>query len=342
MRDGPRLKNSCSAGIISRVHVPGSHDHHTGNARAMSPDATVIEPPYGVIWNRWQSGRVVPFLGAGASFVGRPAGAAWDARTPAFLPSGVDLARLLADESEFPSSDDHDRTDLAKVSSYYMDIAGRTVLKERLRSVLNQPYPSGPLHQLLAEIASPQVIVVTNYDTLVEQAFRAVGKPYDLVIHPADRADIANSVLWWPHAASEPVAVEPNELDIDLTMTTVIYKMHGTVMPETDAWDNFVITEEDYVDFLTRMTTRTAIPALFYRWFRERSFLFLGYSLRDWNLRVVLRDLTKYLEPGRAPSWSIQLRPSELDCRLWAAKNVKIFDANLDDFIVRIRRKMNV
>ena len=55
------------------------------------------------------------------------------------------------------------------------------------------------------------------------------------MIHPADRADIANSVLWWPHAASEPVAVEPNALDIDLTMTTVLYKMHGTVMPETEA-----------------------------------------------------------------------------------------------------------
>ena len=55
----------------------------------------------------------------------------------------------------------------------------------------------------------------------------------------------------------------------------------------------------------------------------------------------MFRDLTKYLEAGRSPSWSIQLSPSELDCRLWAAKNVKIFDANLDDFVVRIRRKMN-
>src|SRR5688572_11229778 len=100
----------------------------------MAPDPTVIEPPYGVIWNRWQTGRVVPFLGAGASFVGRPPGAVWNANTLSFLPSGVDLARFLADESEFPSSDDHDRSDLAKVSSYYVDIAGRAMLKERLRT----------------------------------------------------------------------------------------------------------------------------------------------------------------------------------------------------------------
>src|SRR5438094_796038 len=112
----------------------------------------VIEPPYGVILNRWRRGKVVPFLGAGASFVGRP----------------------------------------------------------------------------------------------------------------ADVKDIANSVPWWQHGSPEPVATKPNELDIDLSKTSVIYKMHGTIVPETEKWDSFVITEEDYVEFLSRMTTNTAIPSLFY------------------------------------------------------------------------------
>jgi len=30
------------------------------------------EPPYGIIWNCWKAGKVIPFLGAGASFIGRP------------------------------------------------------------------------------------------------------------------------------------------------------------------------------------------------------------------------------------------------------------------------------
>jgi hypothetical protein len=60
------------------------------------------------------------------------------------------------------------------------------------------------LHKLLASVPAPQVIVVTNYDTLVEQAFDLIRKPHDLVIHPADRKDIANSILWWPHGESEP------------------------------------------------------------------------------------------------------------------------------------------
>ncbi len=307
------------------------------------------EPPYGVIWNRLKAGKVVPFLGAGASFVGRSPDARWDADKPAFLPSGIELAHFLADEAMFPSTIPSDRDDLAKVSSYYADISGRRTLRERLREVLNHDYQSGPLHEFLASLSPCLVIVVTNYDTLIEQAFRAAGKPYDLVIYPADPPkDKANTILWWQHGAPEPEFKAANELDIDLAGTNVIYKMHGTIVRETNEWDNFVITEEDYVEFLSRMTTNTAVPALFYEYFRERSFLFLGYSLRDWNLRVVLKNLSKYLSSSKRiadedeevlPSWAIQRNPSELERKLWEKRNVNIFDVALDEFINKLRER---
>ncbi|HEY2294118.1 MAG TPA: SIR2 family protein [Thermoanaerobaculia bacterium] len=260
-----------------------------------------MEPPYGVISSLLKKGRVVPFLGAGASMIGRPPGVAWNADEPAFLPSGLDLAHLLADEAEFPSSDEHDRGDLARVASYFANVAGRRILRDRLREVLLAgTYRHGELHDFLAsQVPGPRVIVVTNYDTLLEQAFQAAGRAYDLVVYPADRRDIANAVLWWEHGRAEPTAVSPNELDIDLDHTTVIFKMHGTVVTQSDEWDNFVITEEDYVEFLSRLTFNTAIPSIFYPYFRERSFLFLGYSLRDWNLRVLLKNLSKHLSAGR-------------------------------------------
>jgi hypothetical protein len=192
------------------------------------------------------------------------------------------------------------------------------------------------------------LIVSTNYDTFVEQAFLAAGKPYDLVIHPSERKDIANAVWWWPHGAPEPVVVPPNELHIDLEKTTVIYKMHGTIQHQTNKWDSFVITEEDYVDFVSRMTANAAVPSLFYEYFRERSFLFLGYSLRDWNLRVVLKNLDRYLVGNRRPvmdeeeeplpSWSIQYQPSELERRLWEKRNVNIFDMELNNFVSEMQQ----
>jgi SIR2-like domain len=309
-----------------------------------------MEPPYGVIGGLLKKRRVVPFLGAGASFVGRPPGVPWNADAPAFLPSGLDLAHLLADEAEFPSSDERDRDDLARVASYFASVAGRRILRDRLREVLLASSSRfGELHQFLSQVPGPLVIVVTNYDTLLEQAFQAAGRSYDLVVYPADRKDIANAVLWWAHGRSEPEAVKPNELDLDLDQTNVIFKMHGTVAPQSEEWDNFVITEEDYVEFLSRLTMNTAIPSIFYPYFRERSFLFLGYSLRDWNLRVLLKNLSKHLSTRRPiadddsevlPSWAIQLRPSRLEERLWQRNAVNIFDCPLDEFVVRMRQRM--
>ncbi|MEO8070396.1 MAG: SIR2 family protein [Acidobacteriota bacterium] len=303
-----------------------------------------IEPPFGDIWDGLRAGRVIPFLGAGASLVGRTDGQAWTSNDAQFPPNGRELAHFLAERSNFPSKDQIDLDDLAKVSSYSADISGRPLLRQRLRDVLNHQYQRGPLHTFLASIPAHLLVVVTNYDTMVEEAFRAAGKPFDLVVYPAEQTAVGNSLLWWAHGATEPVAVEAKELDLDLANTSVIYKMHGTVWPAGEQYDNFVITEEDYVEFLSRMTTNTssAVPAQFYQYSRNRSFLFLGYSLRDWNLRVVLRNLRRQFEGsdrGRddeVPSWAIQRQPSPLEQRLWGRRNIDIFDMDIDQFVEKL------
>ena len=231
-----------------------------------------FEPPFGDIWDGLKAGKVIPFLGAGASLAGRPNDEAWTDASK-YPPNGRELAHLLAERSNFPSNDDQDRDDLAKVSSYTADISGRPRLRERLREVLNRPYLRGSIHNFLAEIPTHLLAVVTNYDTLLEQAFLEAGKPFDLVVYPAERGSFGNSLLWWGHGKTEPEAVEAKELDLDLDNTSVIYKMHGTVGKDAK-WDNFVITEEDYVEFLSRMTTNTssAVPAQFYQVLAQSEF----------------------------------------------------------------------
>jgi len=58
----------------------------------------MTEPPYGVIWNGLKGAKVFAFLGAGASFVDRPAQSHLSHEHPAVLPSGAedfkDLERL--------------------------------------------------------------------------------------------------------------------------------------------------------------------------------------------------------------------------------------------------------
>jgi len=307
-----------------------------------------IQPPYGTIAQSLERGRVVPFLGAGASLFDREPGVRFNPAKPEFLPTASELSEALADDSSFPSSDPSERRDLAKVCSYYTDVSGRPNLRLRLRELLTPVAQVGPLHRMLASVEAPQVIVTTNYDTLIEQAFDEKKKPYDLVIYPAEKKkDLANAVLWWRHGESKPEPIAYNELDIDLANTTVIFKMHGTTMSNTPAWDHFVITEEDYVEFLSRMTTSAAIPQLLLSHFQQSSFLFLGYGLRDWNLRVLLKNLSKQLasragsmDDDEVPSWAIQRNPSELERRLWQRRNVNIFDADLEVFVAEVSKRL--
>ncbi len=308
----------------------------------------MAEPPYGEICDLLEEGQIIPFLGAGVNFGNRqPASQSWDIKTSSFLPSGAELSRYLAERSNFPSKEATDLSDLAKVASYFVETSARRRLRDRLREVFDRDFVPCDIHHYLAGVNAPILIVTTNYDDLTELAFKEKGRPFDLVVHPTDRKDVEASVLWWKHDATEPVAVPPNQLYIDLSTTSVIYKMHGTVDRTGCKLDSYVITEEDYVDFLSRMTGQTAVPALFMRHFRTRHFLFLGYGLRDWNLRVVLKNL-KNVIPGGAPegeeeedlrSWAIQFRPSDLEIELWNARNVKIYDVDINEFVRCLREQ---
>jgi len=300
-----------------------------------------VDPPYRAILKALEDGRVVPFFGAGASTGGRPDGVAWTASAQ-FLPRAAELSQHLADEVEFISQDPRDRADLLKVSAYYEQAVGREGLRHELRDVLaGKSHPSA-LHEFFASLPGPQLLVTTNYDTLLEQAFRAAGKPFDLLIYPSDTDETGTTMLWWPSEATEPRNLAPDEIEVDLTKQTVIYKMHGTVdEPPASEWSNFVITEDDYVNFLSRMTRGTAVPKSFYRYFRGRSFLFLGYSLSDWNLRVVLRNLGREFEihgaHGGVKHWAIQAQPSSVEEWLWSQRGVNVYDQTVETFVDRLK-----
>src|ERR1700675_2599865 len=94
-----------------------------------NPAPMLEQPPYGIIMKGLRTGKVIPFLGAAAS------SAASLGEAAAQPPSGADLAEALAREARFPSDDPRDRRDLAKVSSYYVDVSQRDALRAEFRSI---------------------------------------------------------------------------------------------------------------------------------------------------------------------------------------------------------------
>jgi hypothetical protein len=81
----------------------------------------------------------------------------------------------------------------------------------------------------------------------------------------------------------------------------IVYKLHGSAEP-ADKISGMLCTEDDVLDFITRAAERTVplpqdIKILFTSF---NSFLFIGYSLRDWNIRWMLRSMKYYTPAARS------------------------------------------
>jgi SIR2-like protein len=290
---------------------------------AVRPDAEV---PYPFIRSQLLKGRVIPFLGAGASLSARPGGQAWKLGS-AFLPSGAELARYLDDRSGYPPGE---QVELARVAQYFGGVTGRGGLDDELNEVFSPRCSPGPIHHFLAQVER-LLVVTTNYDDLMEQALRAAGRTYRVVVYRTE----SPLFLYWNGKDPEPQELSANELTFDVAEAPVVFKMHGAVNRDAPSQGSYVITEDDYVEFLARLITTTAIPVVFAEPFRKSHFLFLGYGLRDWSLRVVLHQIYR-LWPRRYASWAIQQQANPLERAFWARRDLTIYDVSVTDFAERL------
>ena len=295
-----------------------------------------------IVARRLRAGDVVPFLGAGVNLCGRPSGVDW--RSGPYLPSGGELATYLADNYAYPP---RERRDLLRVSQYVQAVTGRTALYEELRNLLAGDYRPTALHRLLAELprqlrtwraegslSRHQLIVTTNYDDALEQAFQEAEEPFDLVTYVA-RGEHRGKFLHRHPSGDVTLIEQPNAYRrLSLEERTVILKIHGAVDREDAERDSYVITEDNYIEYLAQTDISNLIPASLMAVMNESHFLFIGYSLGDWNLRVILHRIW-----GAQPfeekfkSWAIQKKPSELEEELWRDRNVVILDADLGDYV---------
>jgi len=294
-------------------------------------------------------GRVVPLLGVGVNLSGRPADAAWQPEQYRYLPSGAELAAYLASHFDYPAREASEVRDLLRVSEYVVVMTGLGPLYERLHEVFDGDYQPSSLHRLLARLPvslrqqrTPyQLIVTTNYDDTLERAFRAENEEFDLVSYVADGDDRGKFLHTRPDGNVELIE-SPNDYgELSLERRTVILKIHGAVNRVDRDRDSFVIAEDHYIDYLTHTDLSNLVPVKLAAKLRRSHFLFLGYSMRDWNLRVILHRIWGEQKLGYN-SWAIQLRPEPLEQRFWDRRGVMILDMELDVYVADLASRLGI
>ena len=289
------------------------------------------------------AGKVIPFLGAGANMCGRPATADW--LREHYLPTGAELAEYLA--ADYPQLQG-DTRDLSRISQY-VDLfgGGEAVLFEKLRFLFAGDYEPNGLHRLLAALPGAlrardapnpcQFIITTNYDDAVERAFAAVGEPIDVVYYAAARGQPGRFLHVRPDGKRTPVP--KTYRGFALGERTVLLKIHGAVVRDDELADSYVITEDHYIDYVALTNVYNLIPAALMAKMSSSHFLFLGYAMRDWNLRVILHHI--WSQQARTyTSWAIEKQPDPIDEKFWDRHGVDIITVHLEDWVAGMSARL--
>jgi hypothetical protein len=331
-----------------RRGAPGGHIRPIlGRAAGVVPPADAAHCE-SVLQQMADEGNLVLFLGSRltAGQCGPPDG-------HGSLPDAEELAASLAERFGIEPM----RLDLPEVAQYVYVTQGRPDLYRTLKQLLTADCEPGPVHRFLARFPGMleelglekryQLIVTSNFDTALEQAFDDESEPYDLAVYMASGHDKGKFVHITPDGTPTAIA-EPNRYwrlpigeDYELERT-VIVKIHGAVDGSIGDYrwrENYVITEDHYIDYLSSSPIESLVPVQVLDKLRESHCLFLGYTVRDWNLRVFLKRIWEGSLGAR--SWAVEPDPDVLERDFWAQSNVALYAADLTDYVGQLRARLS-
>jgi DNA-binding SARP family transcriptional activator len=262
------------------------------------------------------------------------------------LDGSGDLAAHLASAFDVP---DDRPVDLARVSQYIATMKGSGPLYDELHARFEAAVEPGPLHRFLAQLpallrergASHQLIVSTNYDLALERAFDEAGEDLDIVAYVA--VGPRRGHFWHRPPGEAPRLIDvPNTYATELSLDrrTILLKLHGAVdpLPERE-WESFVITEDDYIDYLGHSELTAVVPVSLAAKLRRSHFLFLGYEMADWNLRLILNRIWGE-QPVVYRSWAVQREPSPLARAFWRRYDVAALDVDPHAYVELLERRL--
>ncbi|HEX6701187.1 MAG TPA: BTAD domain-containing putative transcriptional regulator [Gaiellaceae bacterium] len=272
------------------------------------------------------SGRLVPVLGASVS----------------------ELAERLARRFAYPPDE---AGELTRVAQYVALTKGAGPLYDELHDLLAAHAAPSPVHRLLAALppllrdrgAPHQLIVTTSYDLALEQAFLDAGEEFDVVSYLASGRERGRFCHVRPDGSATVVHV-PNTYATELSLErrTIILKLHGGLDRDpARAWESFVVTEDDYIGYLADAEVAQALPVALAARLRRSHLLFLGFGLRDWNLRLVLARIWGGDGPSYR-SWAVLPGAPALEREFWRSRTIDLIDAPLDEYAGALGRYAGV
>jgi len=232
------------------------------------------------------AGNVVPFIGAGVSRLAKG-----NPKQP--LPTWNEFMEDLLEVARFKGLQDHDEVQIRDLIKNGKFLMAAQALKEAIgdghelphyirKRFLSSGAEPGDIHYSLFKLR-PQIIMTTNYDVLLEQAARKLGRDVETVT--PDKAHLIQQVLKGYESSETPL----------------IFKIHGTAKDP----DNIIFAERDYRELLYGLRGyRAVLSALFV----TKVVLMLGFSNSDPEITMVLQTLREGFRQRSSPDYIVLKR----------------------------------
>ena len=198
---------------------------------------------------------------------------------------------------------------------------GVDYLRQLVNHVYTKDYAPTPLHKAVLNMM-PRYIIDTNRDPKLQELL--AFEPHCLILGKSritaekDRFELYE----YDVENKKYFLVEEEALD---DAKKILFKPMGSTLPEP----TFVISDADYVDWLTEAMGGFAMPPVIKSYRKAKKYLFLGTSFDRDTDRMVANELTMYLEGGYVIT---DKALSKKEKKFIEKHNLEVLDMSLEEF----------
>jgi predicted RNase H-like HicB family nuclease len=224
-------------------------------------------------------------------------------------PIGSALSKYLAEKSDYPAQD---WWNLQRVAQHFESkTKSRFRLVEEIKNAVHVGRQPSPILRMLANLEFP-IVITTNYDHLYEQALNRKAEEEKAANQNVTKYRVS---IYNPNNTNKSKTVDC--LRTPDPKQPYVLKIHGDI----DKPESIVLTDEDYIQFVLRMSDKhpfhpfgNNVLAHLMKW----PTLFIGYSLMDYNLRLLFKTLRWKLDAAQIPpTYSVDKKPDDLIRDVW-------------------------
>ncbi|OUQ54722.1 hypothetical protein B5E58_13045 [Tyzzerella sp. An114] len=184
-----------------------------------------------------------------------------------------------------------------------------------LKDKFNKKYESNIIDEIIIKL-QPEHIITTNYDHLLE--------------------DVKD-----PRVSKYAIITKDDDI-LSKKGRNYIIKMHGDI----DDIENIVLKEDDYLNYSQKhIIIETFIKSLLI----DKTFLFVGYSLNDNNLKLIMNYIDFFVKEknveNRQPHYLVvdQIKDPLHDIKYWKNKGIELVDlSEVTDYMIENSKCMKI